>query len=72
LTTILKVFFIASIHATSLTHLILTDLIIQAIFGEGTNYKAPHYAVISSYLFPLRFKYPQHPILKHPYSVFCH
>jgi hypothetical protein len=41
--------------------------------ARSTSYETPHYAVspISRHFFSLQCKYsPQHPVLKHPQSVF--
>jgi hypothetical protein len=37
-------------YAAFAAHLILLDFITLIIFGEGTNYAAPHYAAFSSLL----------------------
>jgi len=61
-------------HATCLTHLILLDLITQIRFSE--EYKSLSSSLckffpLPCYLIPLWSKYsPQHPILKHPQSMF--
>jgi hypothetical protein len=53
----------------------LPDLIILIIYlAKSSSYEAPHYAVFSSvphYFILLGFKCsPQHPVLKHPQSIF--
>jgi hypothetical protein len=54
-------------HATLPAHLIILDLITLTLFGKAqpTNYEALHYVIFSNLLSLL-----EHPVLKHPHSMF--
>jgi hypothetical protein len=60
-------------RVTCPAYLILLHFIILMKLGRSTSYEAPRYAVFST-LLPLHHsssKYPpQHPVLKHPQSMF--
>jgi len=70
---ILSTFLITPMCATSHVHSILLDFIILILLVKHTNYEAPHYVLFFSLLhvLPQRSKYsPQHPVPKHPQSMF--
>jgi hypothetical protein len=70
LTNNLYVILFSPIRATCLTYFILLDLVIVIILGEVTNHATSGYVVFSTLLL-LRHKYfPQHPVPKHPQSMF--
>jgi len=58
-------------HTTYPAHLILIYLITPIIYGESAHYEAPLYAISSIILLlPLRRKYPQRFVLRHPSYMF--
>ena len=64
---------LSPIFSTCPAHLILLDLITRKILGEEYIIKLLiiWFSLLPCYIFPLRPKYsPQHPILKHPQSMF--
>jgi hypothetical protein len=68
LTNNLYAYLLAPIRATWPAYLILLDLITLIILGEENRSLS---SSLCSFLHPLRSKYPpQHPVLKHPQSVF--
>jgi len=74
LTKILYTFLISPMCATCPVHLILLDMITITIVVKHTSYVKlliMQFSSASHHFRPLRSKYPpQHPVLKHPQSVF--
>jgi len=66
-TKVLYAFLTSPMYATCPAHLILLNLITLILFGEIPNYEV----FFSLLTLPLRPKYsPQHPVLKHPQTIF--
>jgi hypothetical protein len=70
-TNILYAFIFSPIRATWPAHLILCDMIVLIILGEEYKSRSSSLCSFLHSLVPLRSKYPpQHPVLKHPQSMF--
>jgi len=69
-TKILYSFFISPMHATFTAHLILLGFITLINIRWSVQVMKLLILQSSPVFFPLRYKYSQHPVLKHPQSVF--